>query len=145
MRLISLITLGTMLLASCDQSPPAASPDAGEGAGTTAWPATKTTVGGAFSVTVEPSKGEIRWNEHFSLNLAIKPEKPGRGPLKVLVDADMPAHKHGMNTQAELVEIGESQYRVDGMLFHMKGDWVITVEVTGGGGIERATFPVLIK
>lgn len=89
--------------------------------------------------------GSILNNEHFSLQLSVKPTNADAGPLKVLVDADMPSHGHGMNTKAELVEKGEHQYRVDGMLFHMKGEWVIMVDVVGGEVTERATFPVLIE
>ena len=94
---------------------------------------------------MEPGDGGISWNKHFSLDLIIKPEKGDPGTLKVLVDADMPAHKHGMNTKPEMVNQGDMRHHVDGMLFHMKGDWVITVEVTSKGRTEKAEFPVHIK
>jgi len=57
----------------------------------------------------------------------------------------MPAHGHGMNTQPEVVAGKEGDYRVDGMLFHMAGEWVITVEVGSQGKMERASFPVQIE
>ena len=143
MRLLPFVALCSTIFISCDQA--ATGPDVDENAATTTWPATKTTEGGAFSVTLEPGKGDILWNEHFSLNLSIKPRKADGGPLTVIVDADMPAHRHGMNTKPELAPTGEHEFQVDGMLFHMKGAWVITVDVTGGGVTERATFPVFIK
>ncbi len=149
MHLLPIIVLIAAVLVSCDPAPSAADPDSGGAAAAATWPATLTTDGGAYSVTLEPTKGAIGWNEHFSLNLAIKPQATGVGPLTVVVDADMPAHRHGMNTKPELVpkgeQSGEQHFRVDGMLFHMTGYWVITVDVTGGGVTERATFPVTIE
>ena len=65
--------------------------------------------------------------------------------LSVLVDADMPAHKHGMNTKPETISKSSTSYRVDGMALHMAGDWVITVDVTRDGNTERATFPVSVE
>ena len=57
----------------------------------------------------------------------------------------MPAHQHGMNTKPELTDKGDGKYKVDGMLFHMSGDWVIFVDVTRGEATERASFPVLVE
>ena len=37
------------------------------------------------------------------------------------------------------------RYRADGMLFHMSGDWVITVEMARGTESERAAFPVHVE
>ena len=145
MRLIGFIALFSALLASCDQAPPPPGPGGNGNANTTTWPSTQTTDGGAFSVTMAPIQGTILRNEHFSLDLLVEPQQADPGPLQVKVDADMPAHRHGMHTQTEVTSYGKNKYRVDGMLFHMSGDWVITVEVTGGDGTEQATVPVSIK
>ena len=50
-----------------------------------------------------------------------------------------------MNTQPELVEKGERHYQVDGMLFHMAGEWVIMVDVGRDGKTERASIPVQVE
>jgi len=126
-----------MLLVACE---PAADPDAV----VESWPATRQTEGGSFSVTLAPSGGEILNNEHFSLDLAVEAKK-GEGPIKVVVDADMPAHGHGMNTKPELEDKGGGKSKVGGMLFHMAGEWVIFVDVTRGEVTERASFPVLVE
>lgn len=148
MQLHSLIALGTIALASCDPTAKETGPETPTKEGdrtSSVWPATSSTDAGAFSVTLAPSQGDILWNKHFTLDLSIAPKNPDAGPLTVLVDADMPAHRHGMNTRPEVVEIGKLRYQVEGMLFHMKGDWVITVEVREGDITEQATFPVFIK
>lgn len=129
--------LCSFLLLACE---PAADPNAV----VESWPATRKTDGGSFSVTLSPTDGDILNNKHFSLDLSVESNK-GEGPIKAEVDADMPAHGHGMNTKPELVDKGELKYQVDGMLFHMAGEWVIFIDVTRGETTERASFPVLLE
>jgi hypothetical protein len=145
MRILLFPALCTALLVSCKDPAPIQVQNTTEASSTADWPATKSTDGGGYSVTLSPVGGGILNNEHFSLALSIKPEKATSAPLKVVVDADMPAHRHGMNTKPELVEQGEGRYQVDGMLFHMAGEWVITVDVGSGEASERVTFPVLVE
>jgi hypothetical protein len=144
MRIIPFIALSSALLASCDQAPPPTGSGGNGNPANPTWPATQMTDGGAFSVTVAPIQGTILRNEHFSLDLLVEPQQADPGPLQVKVDADMPAHRHGMHTQPEVTAYGKNKYRVDGMLFHMSGDWVITVEVGANGTTEQANIPVLI-
>ena len=104
---------------------------------------------GNFAVTVRPSDGVIERNVHFSLEVSLQiangDADADSGVTKVTVDADMPAHRHGMNTQPEITEEGNHRYRVDGMVFHMAGDWVITVDIARGNESERASFPVFVE
>jgi YtkA-like len=66
----------------------------------------------------------------------------------VRVDARMPQHGHGMATKPE-ADPGvcaapdtcthpEGRYRMDGMKFHMPGDWTVTFDVDGPSGSDRA-------
>ncbi|MFT5465812.1 MAG: cytochrome c peroxidase [Verrucomicrobiales bacterium] len=106
------------------------------------WPSTGASDGGSFQVSLEPSVNPIARSLHFSLDLRVEPASEG---LEVSVNADMPAHRHGMNTQPEVTEVESGRYRVDGMLFHMAGDWVIEVEITEGTRTERVSFPVYVE
>jgi hypothetical protein len=117
----------------------------GSGAPISTWPATLQTDRGNFAVTVQPSDGAIERNKHFSMAISIDPGSADDAPLKVTADADMPAHRHGMNTRPEVTKEDDLRYRVDGMLFHMAGEWVITVDVTQGTESEHASFPVLVE
>ncbi len=137
MRIYSIFTLCTLLLVGCE---PAADPNAP----VESWPATRQTESGSFAVTLSPAGGEILDNKHFSLDLSIEAKKGG-GTITAVVDADMPAHRHGMNTKPVIADQGNGKYKVDGMLFHMAGDWVIFVDVTRGEVTERASFPVLVE
>ena len=112
--------------------------------GPSGWPATQATDKGSFEATIKPTVEEITRNDHFSLDVTVTAKK-GEGDIKVVVDADMPAHQHGMNTKPETSAKGDGKYRVDGMALHMAGDWVITVDVTRGSATERATFPVSVE
>jgi hypothetical protein len=145
MRFLPILSLVAAALVSCDRTTDPPDSGAGAGANGGTWPATLVTKDGGFAVTLSPTKGAIVRNEHFSLDLFVEPSKAGGGPLKVAVDADMPAHRHGMHTQPVITDQGDNTYQIDGMLFHMSGEWVITVEVTGDGEPEQAAFPVLIE
>ncbi len=106
------------------------------------WPAKRKTDRGNFTVTVQPEGGVIAKGRHFTLDVALEPGQGAAAVTAVAVDADMPAHRHGMNTKPQVTSAGEHRYRAAGMLFHMRGEWVISVEVTAGGAVERASFPV---
>jgi len=52
------------------------------------------------------------------------------------IDADMPAHGHGMNYQPELVANNSNHYQAKGLLFHMPGEWQWTLKVRSGGKLQ---------
>ncbi len=131
-----LMALTLLLIASCSQPEPSGP--------VASWPATRKSDGGGFSVTLQPSVKAIERSGHFSLDVGVKPSG-GEGEISVLVNADMPEHQHGMNTQPEIALVSPRRYRVDGMLFHMAGDWEIYVDVTRSGSSERAVFPVRVE
>ena len=64
---------------------------------------------------------------------------------RVLVDATMPAHRHGMNYRPEIADLGGGQYRAKGLLFHMPGRWQFEATVFSGGKPTRLTLDVDIK
>ena len=84
-------------------------------------------------------------NQHFSVDVELEAKDGESAGITVSVDADMPAHRHGMNTKPEVSAIDGAGYRAEGMLFHMGGDWVIKVDVTRGGTTESASFPVSVE
>jgi hypothetical protein len=144
-RLCLLAVLG-LLSAACRKTPPtAASTPAASTPAPAIWPATRKTQNGNFTVTIRPKGGGIVRSEHFSLEVLVEPA-PGVGaPVSVVVDADMPSHQHGMNTTPQTVHEDGKRYRTDGMLFHMAGEWSISVAVSAGKGEERAHFPVTLE
>ena len=52
------------------------------------------------------------------------------------VDATMPAHRHGMNYKPSIETIGPGQWRVRGLLWHMRGRWELSFETRRAGGSQ---------
>ena len=59
------------------------------------------------------------------------------------VDADMPAHGHGINTTPVFEKLENGHYRIDGMLLHMPGAWEIYFDLkSADAGSFRMTYPL---
>jgi len=63
-------------------------------------------------------------------------------PDEVLVDAEMPAHGHGMG-QVPSVSNTDNLYTATGMLFAMEGDWDIHIYITEEGSVDQATYSIV--
>ena len=141
----SRLLIGVAVLASAgckEDEPDASGPEAISSA---EWPATETTDGGSFEVTVDPEPEKIVLYKHFALDVKVGAKDGESSGIAIVADADMPEHRHGMNTKPEVSEIEAGHFRVEGMLFHMAGQWVITVDVTRGEKTESAEFPVYME
>lgn len=144
--LASLVILIVAVGAGCGKGHgPTQLPEPRARAAAAAWPATRLTDRGNFIVTIQPEGGSLARGRHFSLEVALEPGTRAGTPVSVVVDADMPSHRHGMNTKPETIREGDHRYRANGMLFHMAGEWSISVEISVGTTQERAFFPVVIE
>lgn len=89
---------------------------------------------------------------HFYFELELRPAVPAVGTLfevyttlrevesgeplsgaRVVVDASMPEHAHGMVTRPEHEEVGEGRYVSRGMKLHMPGRWQLHLRAALGG------------
>lgn len=61
----------------------------------------------------------------FALEIALCDAATGAPAAVALlqVDADMPAHRHGLNYRVALQQTGPGRYRAEGLLLHMPGRW----------------------
>lgn len=69
----------------------------------------------------------------------------GRGfePRRIAVDGGMPQHGHGFVTAPRVTRrLAPGTYLVEGVKFHMGGDWVLRVELVSDAGPDGATFEV---
>ncbi len=73
--------------------------------------------------------GPLVANKPFALDLVVCPAAAGGRLTRLGVDADMPAHKHGMNYRTVVTPTGEHRYRADGLLLHMPGRWRFLLEL----------------
>ena len=103
------------------------------------------TADGRYKVSIKPMPDPIPLNALFALNLKVDKTEGGtlQAGTQILVDATMPAHKHGMNT-VPMVQPGNApgSYLVQGMLFHMSGLWEIAVKIQEGDSASVAKFKV---
>ena len=53
--------------------------------------------------------------------------------MQISVNGGMPLHDHGMQTTPMVAaKTSKNQYQVDGMKFHMRGYWEVTVKIDTG-------------
>ena len=83
---------------------------------------------GAVTVAFVPDPAPWAVGRHFSLRGVVC------GPARLLrVDADMPAHRHGMNYRPTLQLQEEGRFTAQGLLLHMPGRWRVRLEVETQG------------
>ncbi|HYE94008.1 MAG TPA: hypothetical protein VEA38_23455 [Terriglobales bacterium] len=61
------------------------------------------------------------------------------------VDADMPAHRHGMNYRATVAAQAPGRYLAEGLLFHMPGRWRLLFDVEHAGRRARLASDVVVE
>ena len=80
---------------------------------------------------------KVAVGQHFVVEARVCGKGPGPAPGALRVDADMPAHRHGMNYRAKVSPKGDGRYVAEGLLFHMPGEWRLLFDVERGGKTER--------
>ena len=99
-----------------------------------------------WQVAFAPKPAPIAVGRHFSVELAVCPRDPSARVTAVRVDAEMPAHRHGMNYAAKVSALGGDRHRADGLMFHMPGRWRFIFELTGADGqVVRLTRDVELQ
>jgi hypothetical protein len=64
---------------------------------------------------------------------------------EISVDGGMPAHNHGLPTKPRVTEnLGDGNYRVEGLRFHMGGAWQLTFTIDSGGNVDTVTFDLAL-
>lgn len=83
--------------------------------------------------------------EFFVVEFAVCDRAGLVGAEALRVDAQMPAHRHGMNFQPRIVATGTNSFRAEGMMFHMPGKWQLAFERRAPAGAARLTADVEIE
>ena len=63
----------------------------------------------------------------------------------VAVDADMPAHRHGMNYRTRVEALPGGVYRAHGLMFHMPGVWRVIFDVPLEGRTLRLAREIEVQ
>jgi hypothetical protein len=71
---------------------------------------------------------------------------PGPGDIReVVVDAQMPAHGHGMSYRPTATELAPGRFRIRGLMLHMPGRWRLTFDLVQEGMRTRLVREVDLK
>jgi len=103
---------------------------------------------GTYIVFWEPIDGAIPEAEPFAVAIGVA-RVDGRALAEntaVGFDAEMPHHGHGMNL-VPVIERGarDGAFVASGVLLHMPGRWVIAVDVTEDGILERTQWDAEVE
>jgi hypothetical protein len=77
--------------------------------------------------------------QHFNLDFVVCAAAAVRTDAAIQVDADMPAHRHGMNYRATVSTLTPGVYRAEGLMFHMPGRWRVIFDLPLEGRTLRLT------
>lgn len=101
-----------------------------------------------FNIVFRPDPFPIEASRSFSLHVAVARRTSGE-PIgehtSLIVDAAMPEHRHGMNTQPRVRGTGPGKFVAEGMLLHMPGRWEIYFDVVEGAVTRRATHVIELE
>lgn len=87
-----------------------------------------------WQVVFAPQPAPLPLGRHFALDIVVCAPAGQPLPAMLAVDADMPAHRHGMNYRATVSALGDGRFRADGLMFHMAGRWRISIDLPGAAG-----------
>jgi hypothetical protein len=80
---------------------------------------------------------------HFALDVQLCSTGSMSLPTALRVDAEMPAHRHGMNYSATVKALpGLDRWRAEGLMFHMPGRWRFIFDLKTVDGPVRVTHEV---
>jgi len=134
--LLALFTLATSVAASpagaeCGEQLPA--------------PTRQLASGDGYQVAFVASAWPVPLGQHFSLDLVVC-GPPGAAAAETLrIDADMPAHRHGMNYRASVQDRGGGRFHAEGLMFHMAGRWRLIFDLHSGTQTVRLTHEVVVQ
>lgn len=101
--------------------------------------------GEGYTVAAQPDPAPIEIGKLFSLTLTLC-AAPGLPAGRIVaIDAQMPAHRHGMNYAPRLTPLDSARMRAEGLMLHMPGLWRLTVEIEAAGKRQLAAFDLALE
>lgn len=102
---------------------------------------------GSYQVSYVPELSPIPINQiqTWTLQVTDAVGKPVED-AEISVDGGMPQHGHGLPTAPLVTEsLGNGQYRVEGMKFHMPGWWILTFRMAHNDTTDSVTFNLMLN
>jgi hypothetical protein len=108
---------------------------------------TRLTEQGVYEVTYVSEVNPVPVNQMLSWTLHV--ETADGQPVEtatITVDGDMPQHGHGLPTRPQVTRyLGNGDYLVEGLKFHMPGWWVMDFVITSNGQSDPVRFNMMLK
>jgi hypothetical protein len=101
---------------------------------------------GLYRASYTPQYEPVPINQIQSWTLHLETED-GRPveDAQITIDGDMPQHGHGLPTRPQVTEyLGNGDYRVEGLKFHMPGWWIVEFDITTAGQTDHVTFNLIL-
>ncbi|MGB8436213.1 MAG: FixH family protein [Burkholderiales bacterium] len=98
-----------------------------------------------YTVVYRTEPATIAVGRAFAIEVQVCAKGQAAVPTGLRVDAQMPAHRHGMNYRPTVVAEGSGRFRADGLLFHMPGRWELIFDLDAPGTHERITRDLLLE
>ena len=86
----------------------------------------------------------LRVAQHFSMQFQLCRDKKVLAIEAFRLDALMPAHGHGMNYKASINWLDDGLVEADGLLFHMPGQWRVSVNLSYDGVARQTRLDIEI-
>jgi len=102
---------------------------------------------GLYRVAIEPRDGVARVGSLHAWIVAVETAdgSPIR-PARLAFDGGMPQHGHGFETAPRVTGVLEDgRFLVDGVRFHMPGEWTLRVDIVAPPGPDVAVFRVAVR
>ena len=97
--------------------------------------------GSGLTVAFSTQPMPIKVGQHFELTGVVCPASGLPLPNTLRVDADMPAHRHGMNYRASTELQADGRFSSRGLLLHMPGRWRFIFDM----GATRLTHDLIVE
>ena len=89
--------------------------------------------------------GVLKVGQFFAVEV-IACRAPWAGAVgEIVLDAQMPAHGHGMNYRPTVTSTGPGRFRAVGLMLHMAGTWRLTFDLVQGDKRTRLTQEVILR
>ncbi len=102
---------------------------------------------GHYRVTLQPVPDVVPLAElhHWIVQLETR-DGNEFAATRLGIKGGMPSHGHGLASEPRVTEfLGDGKYLIEGMKFHMGGDWRLVVGLSGPAGFDRAVFDVSLS
>ncbi len=100
---------------------------------------------GVYQLSFESSLEPIEINQMHSWVLRVNADGDPVSGAKISVSGGMPAHDHGLPTRPRITEeLDQGAYRLEGMRFHMGGDWVVSIDIEADGKTDTVIISLTL-